>query len=202
MIQVFTQTVNDIWFAIACAEQQVVATSFAGTEQKVLNNLLSLLPLNVPFQVMPSLSIYAKNVFVLMANIFEGKDAVCDFSFVMDKLPKYTILVLNAVMQIPLGHVSTYGAVANAVGGGPRAVGNIMASNLFAPLIPCHRVVKSDFSLGGYGGGLKTKYQLLTKEKRGYTEPKNVTIKNGDVLQIYPVEMTLDKSSKFFNFIL
>jgi len=197
MIQIYTQTVNDTWFAIAsCAEQQqVVATSFASTEQKVLNNLLNLLPFNVPFQIMSSLSVYAKDVFVLMANVFEGKVVVYDFSFVMDKLPKYTTMVLKAVMQIPMGYVSTYGAVAKAVGGGPRAVGNVMAGNMFAPLIPCHRVVKTDFSLGGYGGGLKTKYQLLTKEKRGYLEPKNVVIKNGDILQIYPVETTLNKVS-------
>jgi O-6-methylguanine DNA methyltransferase len=200
MIQIYTQTVNGTWFAIACTEQQVVASSFAGTEQKVLSNLLSLLPFNVPFQMMPSLSVYAKDIFVLMTNVFEGKDIIYNFSFVMDKLPKYTTSVLNAVMQIPLGYISTYGAVAKAVGGGPRAVGNIMAGNMFAPLIPCHRIVKTDFSLGGYGGGLKTKYQLLMKEKRGHIEPKNVAITSGDALQIYPVETALTKSSKFFNF--
>jgi len=39
-----------------------------------------------------------------------------------------------------------------------------MANNCFAPLVPCHRVVKSDFTLGGYGGGLKVKIALLKKE--------------------------------------
>jgi len=103
-------------------------------------------------------------------------------------------------MQIPLGYVSTYGAVAKAVGSGSRAVGNVMAGNIFVPLVPCHRVVKADLSLGGYGGGLKTKYKLLMKEKRGYIGSKNFLIKNGEVLQIYPVEITLDKISKIFNY--
>jgi hypothetical protein len=72
-----------------------------------------------------------------------------------------------------------------------------MASNIFVLIVPCHRIVKSDFSLGGYGsGGLKIKYQLLMKEKRGYLEPKNVTLKNSDdVLRVYPVEVTLKNTS-------
>jgi methylated-DNA-[protein]-cysteine S-methyltransferase len=108
-------------------------------------------------------------------------------------------------LQIPLGYVSTYGAVARAVGGGSRAVGNVMAGNIFVPHVPCHRVVRANLSLGGYGGGLRTKYQLLMKEKRGYLEPKSVSIKNGGygsgVLQVYPVEATLDMASKFFDYL-
>jgi len=195
MIQVCTQNTNDTWFAIACSEQQIVATSFANAEQKVLNHLLNNLPFNTPFQVLSTPSTYAKEVFTLMTDILKGKDIDHSFDLVTDKLPKYTIQVLNAVMQIPTGYIASYGAVAKAVGGGPRAVGNVMAGNIFVPLVPCHRIVKSDFSLGGYGGGLKIKYQLLMKEKRGYLEPKNIPIKNGDVLRIYPVEVTLKNTS-------
>ena len=73
-------------------------------------------------------------------------------------LPAYTKKVLKATIAIPVGYVTTYGAIAEAVGGGARAVGNAMACNLFAPVVPCHRVVKSDLTLGGYGaGGLKVK---------------------------------------------
>ncbi len=75
-------------------------------------------------------------------------------------------------MQIPLGYVTSYGAIAKAVGGSPRAVGNVMASNPFAPIVPCHRVVKSDLTLGGYGGGLKVKVELLSREKRGFSSLK------------------------------
>ncbi|MDR2699522.1 MAG: methylated-DNA--[protein]-cysteine S-methyltransferase [Nitrososphaerota archaeon] len=198
MIQIYTQTANDTWLAIACTKQ-IIATSFATTEQKALNNILNKLPFNVPFQILPSPSAYAQDTFILMTNILDGKKIISTFDLATDKLPKYTTTVLKAVMQIPIGYVSTYGAVAKAVGGGSRAVGNIMAGNIFAPLIPCHRVVKANLSLGGYGGGLKTKYHLLMKEKRGYPELKNITIKNGGVLQIYPVEITLSKASKIFN---
>jgi O-6-methylguanine DNA methyltransferase len=195
MIQVYTQNTNDTWFAVACSGRQIIATSFADLEQKALNNLLNNLPLNTPFQVMHVPSTCAKDTFILMADILEGKDIDQNFSLATDELPKYTTRVLNAVMQIPTGYIASYGAVAKAVGGGPRAVGNVMAGNIFVLLVPCHRVVKSDFSLGGYGGGLKIKYQLLMKEKRGYLEPKNVAITNGDMLQVHPVEVTLKNTS-------
>jgi O-6-methylguanine DNA methyltransferase len=190
MIQVYSQNINGTWLTVACSEQQVYATTFAKTEQKALYNLLNNLPFNMPFQVFLSPSTYAKNTFTLMENILEGKEANQNLSLAMDNLPKYTSCVLKTVMQIPVGYVATYGSVAKAAGGGARAVGNVMAGNVFAPIVPCHRVVKSDFSLGGYGGGLKVKYELLQREKRGYTEPKSITVEDG-VLQVYPVEFTL-----------
>jgi len=192
MIQVYTQNTNDIWFAIACFERQIIATSFADLEQKALSHLLNNIPLNTPFQVLPAPpSTCAKTAFALMTDVFEGKDVYNNFDLATDKLSRYTARVLDAVAQVPTGYVSTYGAVAKAVGGGPRAVGNVMAGNIFVLLVPCHRIVKSDFSLGGYGGGLKIKYQLLVKEQRGYLESKKVVTKNGGVLPVYPVEVTL-----------
>jgi O-6-methylguanine DNA methyltransferase len=199
MIQIYTQTTNGTWLAVACTNQ-IVAASFADTKQKVINNIRAKLPPDIPFQILSSPSTCAKETFILMANILDGKDITCNFNLATDKLPKYTTMVLETVMQIPPGYVSTYGTIANAVGGGPRAVGNIMAGNIFVPLVPCHRVVRADLSLGGYAYGLKTKYQLLMKEKRGYSELKAVPIKNGDVLQIYPVEIVLNKVSNIFNY--
>jgi len=86
--------------------------------------------------------------------------------------------------------VTSYGSISKAVGGGPRVVGNIMAANPFAPIVPCHRVVKSNFTLGGYGGGLKVKVALLGREKRGFSNSKEVNV-NGRLLQVYPVECVL-----------
>jgi methylated-DNA-[protein]-cysteine S-methyltransferase len=74
--------------------------------------------------------------------------------------------VLLADHQIPRGRVMTYGGLAAKVGvpGGARAVGNVMAGNPFPLIIPCHRVIRSDGSLGGFGGGLPMKKALLEKE--------------------------------------
>lgn len=74
--------------------------------------------------------------------------------------------VREVVRKIPKGKVLTYKEVAKKVGSpnASRAVGNIMKEN-FDPKIPCHRVVKSDGSMGGYNrGGVKKKIEILKKE--------------------------------------
>jgi methylated-DNA-[protein]-cysteine S-methyltransferase len=74
--------------------------------------------------------------------------------------------VLLADGEIPRGRVMTYGGLAASVGvaGGARAVGNVMAGNPFPLVIPCHRVVRSGGSLGGFGGGVEMKKALLMME--------------------------------------
>ena len=70
--------------------------------------------------------------------------------------------------KIPCGSLKTYSQVAKAIGKplAVRAVANAIGKNLYAPKIPCHRVIRSDRSLGGYSGkgGVKTKRILLKKE--------------------------------------
>lgn len=73
--------------------------------------------------------------------------------------------VLAVVKKIPVGETMTYGEVAEAAGrpGAAQAVGNIMSKN-FDPDIPCHRVVRSDGTLGGYNRGIDRKAELLQAE--------------------------------------
>tara|TARA_Y100001970_G_scaffold270621_1_gene364750 strand:- start:4507 stop:4779 length:273 start_codon:yes stop_codon:yes gene_type:complete len=70
--------------------------------------------------------------------------------------------------RIPRGKVKTYSEVAKAIGKplAVRAVANAIAKNPYSPRVPCHRVIRSDGSLGGYSGkgGTKTKKLLLKKE--------------------------------------
>ena len=76
--------------------------------------------------------------------------------------------VWNYLAKIPRGSVKTYSQVAKAIGKplATRAVANAIGKNPNAPKIPCHRVIRSDGSLGGYSGkgGVKTKIFLLKKE--------------------------------------
>ncbi|PVV01995.1 hypothetical protein BB560_003565 [Smittium megazygosporum] len=66
--------------------------------------------------------------------------------------------VYELCKQIPEGYFSTYKAMADAIGSGSRAVGNALRKNPFAPLpVPCHRVITSDFFLGGFDGDTRTK---------------------------------------------
>lgn len=67
--------------------------------------------------------------------------------------------------QVPAGKVTTYKDLAQALGtGAHRAVGTAMNKNPYAPEVPCHRVVKSDGTLGEYAFGQEKKKAILTKE--------------------------------------
>ena len=76
--------------------------------------------------------------------------------------------VLLECARIPKGQTRTYSQVARAIGKphAARAVGNALAKNPLAPIIPCHRVVRSDGKLGGYSakGGADRKRKMLERE--------------------------------------
>ena len=82
--------------------------------------------------------------------------------------PKFQLKVWAYLRKITRGSVKTYSQVAKAIGKplAVRAVANAIGKNPYAPKIPCHRVIRSDGSLGGYSGkgGVKTKRFLLKKE--------------------------------------
>jgi methylated-DNA-[protein]-cysteine S-methyltransferase len=77
--------------------------------------------------------------------------------------------VLREVAGIPRGETASYGEIAERAGypRAARAVGNVMRSNPFPIIIPCHRVIKEDGSLGGYGGKEDLKSRLLAFESSG-----------------------------------
>ena len=74
--------------------------------------------------------------------------------------------VWHVVADIPKGRTMTYAEVAQAINrpGAVRAVGNALNKNPFAPVVPCHRVIKSDGTLGGFALGSKKKTILLRRE--------------------------------------
>ncbi len=74
--------------------------------------------------------------------------------------------VLRLAFQIPRGKVSAYGGLADRLGHprAARAVGTALARNHFPIVIPCHRAIRGDRTLGGFGGGLKMKRALLEME--------------------------------------
>ena len=84
------------------------------------------------------------------------------------KATKFQLKVWAYLKKIPRGSVKTYAQVAKGIGKplAVRAVANAIGKNPCAPKIPCHRVIRSDGSLGGYSckGGIKTKKLLLKRE--------------------------------------
>ncbi len=84
-------------------------------------------------------------------------------------------IVWTALRRIPYGETVSYGQIAKRIGrpGASRAVGLANGANPIGVIVPCHRVVASDGSLTGYGGGLERKRFLLDLEKRR-TDPRAV----------------------------
>lgn len=86
-------------------------------------------------------------------------------SILFMKSKSFNESVYELISQIPRGKVSTYGFIAEKLRTKAyRAVGNACHVNPYAPAVPCHRVVKSDGSIGGFASGSSKKIKLLNKE--------------------------------------
>jgi methylated-DNA-[protein]-cysteine S-methyltransferase len=74
--------------------------------------------------------------------------------------------VWRALLRVPFGKTSTYGALAAAIGRptAARAVGAAVGANPLAVVVPCHRIIGADGTLTGYAGGLARKVKLLALE--------------------------------------
>ncbi len=114
---------------------------------------------------------------------FKGRD--CRFSSSLldrDACYDFQKKVLTETAAVRRGKVITYGRVAGKIAApnAARAVGTALGRNPFPLLIPCHRVVRSDGSLGGFGGGLPMKRKLLEMEgvefdSKGRVKPEYMT---------------------------
>jgi methylated-DNA-[protein]-cysteine S-methyltransferase len=195
MMNVCAKAINHVWFGTAYNEEKVFATTFAFNEKNCLQNLLRNIPYNVPFQHSEKATFFAEHVINLLKDIYDGKEVSFGFSLSMDHLSAYAKRVIETVFLVPLGYVTSYGLVAKAAGGSPRSVGHVMASNPFPLIVPCHRIVRSDFTLGGYGGGLDVKLEILRRESRGYASKQKVSL-DGEKLMVFPVESVLKRVGK------
>ena len=76
------------------------------------------------------------------------------------------VKILNELNKIPYGQTRSYGQIAKKVNSSPRYVGRVCSENKHLILIPCHRVIRSDGSLGGFSakGGIKLKEKLINME--------------------------------------
>lgn len=86
--------------------------------------------------------------------IVAGLDPHIELPFDLSDRPVWDRRVLDAVAGIPRGRTASYGLIAREIGspGAARAVGGAVGRNPIALLIPCHRVIAGDGTLGGYGG--------------------------------------------------
>lgn len=100
--------------------------------------------------------------------------------------------VYRLTSQIPKGKVSTYGAIATALNapGASRAVGQILKANPTPIVVPCHRVVKTDGSLGGYSGAAGTPKRIKILRSEG------LEIRDGKVANLDKVTFVKFKKTK------
>jgi O-6-methylguanine DNA methyltransferase len=186
MIYVYHKKMRDVWYGAAVQNDRVVATNFSFGED--LGRLLRRLPPNVTFQVAEEPNQLLTEVLEALEEIFRGEDrGSYGFNIDMDYLSSYMRRVLNCTHLVPVGYVTTYGALAEVAGGIARSVGRVEASNPFPLLIPCHRVVRSDLSIGGYGYGTQVKLELLRREEQGYEDPRMLKVDGGE-LSLFPTK--------------
>lgn len=99
---------------------------------------------------------------------FAGKRRRFDVAVDLTPLTDFQRRLLSATARVPFGEVSTYAKVAAQAGNekASRAAGQALGSNPIPIVVPCHRVLASDGTLGGYSGGLDAKRRLLALERR------------------------------------
>jgi methylated-DNA-[protein]-cysteine S-methyltransferase len=105
---------------------------------------------------------------------FRGELSAIDHLPVATGGTDFQRVVWQALRQIPCGETLSYGALAQRIGRAKavRAVGLANGANPIGVVVPCHRVVGSDGSLTGYGGGIERKRWLLAHEQRAGVTPE------------------------------
>jgi methylated-DNA-[protein]-cysteine S-methyltransferase len=108
-----------------------------------------------------------RNVIEEFDNYFQGKSSnfLTPIKFTIGT--PFERKVWMELMKIPVGETRSYGQIATAVGNAPacRAVGSANGKNPVPIIVPCHRVIRSDGTLGGYSSGIHIKKALLEHEK-------------------------------------
>ncbi len=104
-----------------------------------------------------------------LAAYFSGRLRELDLQLDLSSASAFDAAVWRAAREIPYGQTSSYGEVALIAGrpGAARAVGGSMARCPLTPVVPCHRVIHADGSLGGWGGQAWIKRWLLDLERTG-----------------------------------
>ena len=109
---------------------------------------------------------------------FAGTRTAFDVPLDLSGLSAWDRLVLEGARRVPYGRVTSYGGLATSIGhhGAARAVGGAMGRNPLWILVPCHRVIAGDGTLGGYGGTDRLSRAEALEFKRRLLEAEGVEI--------------------------
>lgn len=169
---VYTGRIGELWLAVVVDEKErVVSLSLPRRSEKEAVDeakSLALVPVNYGFrsEMTPFIRRVGREVVEGVGLYLRGEDVKLEFDLNTDGLTSFMRRVLSVVYVIPRGFVACYGSIAEVINNprASRAVGNAVARNPWPIIVPCHRVVRSDFNIGGYRGGLDMKRKLLKIE--------------------------------------
>ncbi len=200
MISIYLRKVDTVWYGFAFTGEKILATTICSTREKCAKNLINEIPFNVEHRIIEEGSEFTEKTIMVLKKLNSGDEEGKSFSLATEYMPEPNAKVLTASAAIPIGYVTSYGNIAKAAGTEAQTVGKIMAANSLYPIVPCHRVVGTDFSLLGYGGrkdppALRAKLARLKKEAKGFTAEKELPV-NGTKLTVYPVERVIKKAEK------
>lgn len=149
MLRILYYQNSDLCLEIEIEEETINRISFC---EKPLNHLVE--------------NAFEEEVIRQLDEYFAGKSKEFDLPFFATGTP-FQLMVWEELLKIPYGQSVSYGDLARSIGKSmaARAVGNALAANPIAIIIPCHRVIASDGSFGGFGGGIPIKRYLLSLEK-------------------------------------
>ncbi|MDE2968040.1 MAG: methylated-DNA--[protein]-cysteine S-methyltransferase [Chloroflexota bacterium] len=121
------------------------------------------------------LSSEAQRVRDAVASYFEGDVEAIDEIEIDPQGTEFQVAVWRAIREVPAGQTVSYQDIARAVGkpSAYRAVGTATGRNPVGIAVPCHRIVRSDGGLGGYGGGLHRKEWFLEHERNSLRNQQN-----------------------------
>ncbi|MDC2992128.1 methylated-DNA--[protein]-cysteine S-methyltransferase [Pelagibacteraceae bacterium] len=136
------------WITIKSVKSKLVSVKFGRSKNKISNKYLITISKKIKLFTLGKL-----------------KSFKSDYKFSGTPLQ---IKVWKEISKIKYGQTKSYGEIATKLNTSPRYVGSVCGQNNLLLIIPCHRVVKSDGSLGGFSGlgGIKLKMKLLSLEKK------------------------------------
>ncbi len=199
MIDLWLRQEGAAWFGIAEYGGKLAATCVAGTREEASRILVQCLPPGAPHRLAEGPSAFADTTARMLAAIEAGDESCKRFELAIEVVPEPAASVFRLVATIPCGYACSYGRIAEAAGTTARAVGRFMAGNPLYPIVPCHRVVGSDFSLVGYRGmtsgpDLDDKLARLRAEARGFS--REMTLEDAHGLRVFPVEWVIAKAER------
>lgn len=158
-ISISTYNQGKFYFAVAVEDGKIIKTILPKLSEKdAIDEISEGLESYILSEDYKSL---AKSI----CNLYYGKTATFENESLNLNFNKFQKQVLSEVMKIPFGEVKTYKQISEAINSKAyRAVGTAIGKNPLPLIIPCHRVIRSDFKIGGFYGGTEMKKEILENE--------------------------------------